>query len=852
MRLTLFATACACLLLHAGAGLAAQYESEVRVLDEVPKVEQPKNDQALIDSVENDPYALALTLRELAARAARSGDAKQAAAYLQRALDQNALSAVVQDQMRQTLGQLYQNSGEYQRVITTLAPDLRNRSDADPQLLLTVAAAYAQLNQHRQALPFIQRAVEAESDPSREMLQVYAAVLLALKRYNQAAPIVERLVRADPSDRQGWLQLAALHAQRKDFDRAAAVMELAHRQGMLETPEERRQLAGLFVKAGAPYEAGALLNRWIERDELPADAATLGMLADAWSAARETPQAIRALNRLNQVAPSSRSWLQLGRLQMEQAQWAQAEQSLTRALAEAEDIPTDQTLVALGLARYQQADIDGALRAFRQAARSGRVRRAAEQWVGFLESGRAREQALEATRELVARRGEGEVASRFSGMETREATRPGMEGVDPDLPPLTEVGALRAGTADGRIPPWTGGLTADQPGLRRVDGQPVNPYADDAVISTIRSTNYTQYGEALSEGHKEMLRRFNDYEMRVYPSRRPVVYPEPIRQASVSNRQTARLLESDSISGADLGVPFAEPQTGAEVMWNHRVRYRGRTQDFYTDEMVVFSDGDRLQTSRREHVLFVYGNPARAGEVDDSNMLLYYVGSVDNVPIVGRAMAIVHETANQTKEKRRIWISAGQTGRVRRIPPVGFDFPRPGSEGLSFVDQIDMYNGGFQRYVWKLRGRREMLVPYNSYDINSPAQRYDQLLGPGHLDQSQARYEWHRVWVVEATERAPARHKIGKRVFYVDEDSWTILMVDVYDQAGNLWQLQEGHLYFDWESQVAVSAPIVHYDFKRNAWYANRLLNEARGVVFNQGDYAPADFSPNRAPQVFR
>ena len=201
MRLTLFATACACLLLHAGAGLAAQYESEVRVLDEVPKVEQPKNDQALIDSVENDPYALALTLRELAARAARSGDAKQAAAYLQRALDQNALSAVVQDQMRQTLGQLYQNSGEYQRVITTLAPDLRNRSDADPQLLLTVAAAYAQLNQHRQALPFIQRAVEAESDPSREMLQVYAAVLLALKRYNQAAPIVERLVRADPSDR---------------------------------------------------------------------------------------------------------------------------------------------------------------------------------------------------------------------------------------------------------------------------------------------------------------------------------------------------------------------------------------------------------------------------------------------------------------------------------------------------------------------------------------------------------------------------------------------------------------------------------------------------------------------------
>ena len=835
-----------------GLAAAAQYESEVRVLDEVPKTERPKNDEALIRSVENDPYALALTLRDLAARSARAGDAKQAAEYLKQALDQNALSGVVQSQMRQTLGQLYQNSGEYQQVIATLAPTIRNDANADPQLLLTVAAAYAQMGQHRQALPFIERAVAGSVSPSREMLQVYAAVLLPLRRYDQAAPIVERLVRSDPSDRQGWLQLAALHVQRKDFDRAAAVLELAHRQGMLTEPAERRQLASLFMKAGAPYEAGALLKQWLSRDELPADPASLGMLADAWSGARETDQAIDALNRLNAVAPSSKSWLQLGRLQMEQARWAEAEQSLSRALAQADDIPSDQTLVALGLTRYQQADVEGALRAFRQAARSGRVRRASEQWIAFLESGEAREQALEATRQLVASRERGEVQSRFGDAPTRRAERPGLAGVDPDLPRLTDVGALRAGTADGRMPPWTGGLDAGQAGLQTRDGRPVNPYRNESPVRTLRSTNYTELGDALSEGHQEMLRRFNDYEMRIYPSHRPVVYPDAIRQASQSNRKTARLLESDSLTGADLGVPFPEPKTGAEVMWNHRVRYRGRTQDLYTDETVTFSDGDRLQASRREHVLFIYGNPERVGEVAERNMLLYYVGSVDNVPVVGRALAIVHETADQTRDKRRIWVSAGNIGRVRRIPPVGYDFPRPGSEGLSFVDQIDMYNGGFNRYVWKLRGRREMLVPYNSYDINDAALDYDQLLGPGHLDQSKARYEWHRVWVVEATERAPARHKIGKRVFYVDEDSWTILMVDVYDRAGNLWQLQEGHLYFDWNAQIAVSAPIVHYDFTRNAWYANRLLNEARGVIFNEGDYEPADFQPNHAPRVFR
>lgn len=842
----------AMLCLSAMGASAQQYESEVRELESVPQQDQaPKSDAARIAAVESDPYALALTLRELAAKAVREDRADLAAKYLQRAIDQNALSGVVQDQMKLTMGQLYQQSGEYDKVIQTLGPRVGPNSDSDPELRLAVANAYAQTGRYRQALPLV-KSVYDEGKPSTATLQLYAVCLLETGQLNKAAPVLQRLVRADPSNKVGWVRLAAVHVQRQDFDRAAAVLELAHRQGMLTEASEKRKLARMFMQAGAPYEAAALLQGWIDAGAVQADAETLRTLAQAWSNARESRKAIEALERLSSEAPSGGVYLQLGRLLMEQDRWRDAAAALSRALQlGGKEVPTAQTLTALGLARYQNADIDGALRAFRQAGQSPAQRRVATQWIDYLESGLAREQALAAASRAVNRAEEGEFSTRFSGGQTvnvasSRAAQPQVE------PGPTAIGAERAGNASGSLPPWTGGLT-DTAGLRRgKKGHPENPFADEQPLFVIDQNNYTQYSGLLSEGHQEMLRRYNDYTMKVYPSHRTVVYSDTIQDATQANKSRAKLLESDSLTGARLGFPFPAPATGAEVMWNHRVRPRGRTMVIESDEAVVEPDGDRRMRPRTENLLFIYGNPEYGDElVDENNMLLYYVTFVNNVPVVGRAIAVVHETADQTRDRRRIWVGAG-LGRMRRIPPVGFDFPRPGSDGIAYVDQIDMYNGSFNRYVWRLRGRREMLVPYNSYDINSPEIEYDELLLAGHLNQDVARYERHRVWVVEATERAPARHKLGKRVFYVDEDSWAILMVDVYDRAGNLLQLQEGHTYYDWGPQVTMTAPIVHYDFKRNAYYVNRLLNQAQGVEFNKADFKPGDFRSSVVQSRFR
>src|SRR3546814_15768168 len=111
-----------------------------------------------------------------------------------------------------------------------------------------------------------------------------------------------------------------------------------------------------------------------------------------------------------------------------------------------------------------------------------------------------------------------------------------------------------------------------------------------------------------------------------------------------------------------------------------------------------------------------------------------------------------------------------------------------------------------------LLGKREMYIPYNSTRIVSPDATYDKVIRRGHINPEYARYELHRVWVVEATLKAGLRHAFSKRVFYVEEDSWSIAAVDCYDGRGQLLRFPEAHLSTFPFVPVTTGSPAVHSD----------------------------------------
>jgi hypothetical protein len=375
---------------------------------------------------------------------------------------------------------------------------------------------------------------------------------------------------------------------------------------------------------------------------------------------------------------------------------------------------------------------------------------------------------------------------------------------------LTPVGAERAGNADGSIPAWTGGLkelpAGYSPGDRLVD-----PFADDKPLYTITAANADQYAELLSPGQIALLKRYPDtFSMPVYPSRRSALLPDEEYALIKEGATVTEMVEGgNGLKNFVANVPFPIPSDALHPIWNHIVRYRTPVtlQRRYT-QIPVQSNGDFAPVLFEEEAIF-------ANRVPDNpypNRLFVFLQRILAPARLEGDVLLIHENIDQIAEPRSAWLyNAGQR-RVRRAPNIAYDGPGTASDGLRTADDLDMFNGAPDRYDWKLVGKREMIIPYNSFKLWDGELKYKDIIQPGHMNPEHLRYEKHRVWVVDSTLKDNARHIYARRTFYIDEDTWQISVIDHYDGRGELWKVKEGH-------------PILHYQAKI-PWLAAESLHD--------------------------
>ena len=172
-----------------------------------------------------------------------------------------------------------------------------------------------------------------------------------------------------------------------------------------------------------------------------------------------------------------------------------------------------------------------------------------------------------------------------------------------------------------------------------------------------------------------------------------------------------------------------------------------------------------------------------------------------------------------------------------------YDNPGTASDGLRTNDMTDMFNGAMDRFDWTLVGKKEMLVPYNAYRAHSDKTKVKDLIRPGHLNPDLMRYELHRVWVVEAKLKAGQRHINSRRTFYVDEDSWQIMLIDHYDGQGNLWRYSDAPSVNYYEVPTFWSTLETHHDLKSGRYITMLLDNEDKTRDFGYQS-TPANYSP--------
>lgn len=411
---------------------------------------------------------------------------------------------------------------------------------------------------------------------------------------------------------------------------------------------------------------------------------------------------------------------------------------------------------------------------------------------------------------------------------------------------LTPLGATRAANADGSIPEWTGGITELPAGYTAGDHH-IDPYPTDKIQYTITASNLAEYKSLLTPGQIKLFETYPDtYKMNVYQTRRSASYPEHVYQAVKDNATRSELVEGgNGIKQAAVGIPFPVPATGLEAIWNHTLRYRGESVSRSGGQAAPTASGSYTYVGLNETLLLPYNvKGASAEELEKTNILFKFKQKVTEPARLAGTALLVHETMDQVKTPRQAWTYNTGQRRVRRAPNVAYDAPGTAADGLRTTDDFDMYNGAPNRYNWTLKGKQELLIPYNDYRLHSDKVKYADILQPGHINPDLVRYEKHRVWVVEANLKENTRHTYKKRVFYIDEDSWQVAVTDIYDNRDELYRVAVAHAINYYEVPTLWSTLDVYHDIQSRRYLAIGLDNETKMYDFskklNERDFTPA------------
>jgi Protein of unknown function (DUF1329) len=351
---------------------------------------------------------------------------------------------------------------------------------------------------------------------------------------------------------------------------------------------------------------------------------------------------------------------------------------------------------------------------------------------------------------------------------------------------LTPFGGERAGNKEGTIPAWTGGyitaVPSDKAGGRRGD-----PFSEEKPVFTITSKNFQQYAEHLSDGTQALLKKYpQTYRLDVYKTHRTAAAPQWVYDNTYKNALRANM-KGDLVTGAVGGIPFPIPKTGAEVMWNHVLRWRAPSYRAYGNQYLLTSDGQHVLTSSlivdfQSPYYYQDNTPEQFAKADEYFLSRLFI---DGPPNRNGEGTVGHQ--NIDGDKAMAWVYLPGQRRVRKLPNICCDTPNTASAGVVFMDETELWYGRLDLFDWKIAGKKEVYIPYNG-NRQLQAKSDSDFIAKGHVNPDYMRWELHRVWIVEATLKAGQRHQAPKGRYYCDEDSWMCTLADRWDEKGQLWR----------------------------------------------------------------
>jgi hypothetical protein len=263
--------------------------------------------------------------------------------------------------------------------------------------------------------------------------------------------------------------------------------------------------------------------------------------------------------------------------------------------------------------------------------------------------------------------------------------------------------------------------------------------------------------------------------------------------------------ELGQINGFVAGRPFPEepdtsdPRAGEKLAWNYKYGYNWGDNAAIKPFYWKYRDMDSSKVERSIKFGFHFLNfkhrvnqePVPEFAENPSDLFRAIYVQVYEPFDVKNTQLLIHRFSEDTK-RDDTWLYLGFQRRVRRLSSGQITDSFLGADIM--IEDFEGYNSRLSDMNWSYKGTQYALLPFYNHNDMELSTEYEEDDGYQFVEFSgkggcfpNITWQLRKVYLLEA-DPIDDNHPIGKRVHYVDAQTFTLPRTMIYDRKGDLWK----------------------------------------------------------------
>jgi len=311
--------------------------------------------------------------------------------HIKKAVDANALNFKDHAQAMRLLGDLYAGTKKYKEAKAMYVAWMDYTGEEDANVYLRIAQSSYELKEYKQVIAPADRSIDLLKDktPNKGAFDLKIGAYIELKDFKSAVKVSEEVLKTWPDQPKSWTNLGRFYMQVEDFPKGLSVMDIAYKNGYLETETDYRVLSNLYSLNDIPYKAAVTLEKALKEEKVKPNKTNLQALGSYYHQSKEIPKAVKYYQEAAAIDNDAELYRKAGALLLQTEKFPQAVVALNKALelgsTKLGNIYTDLAEAYFYQEKYKQAHT-----AILKAMEDPATAKYAKGWAGFIKDKAAR------------------------------------------------------------------------------------------------------------------------------------------------------------------------------------------------------------------------------------------------------------------------------------------------------------------------------------------------------------------------------------------------------------------------------------------------------------------------------